>query len=71
MVTGTAATTDPPAPALSCARALKRLRWERERAAIQREIDRLQELGAGQHGTAIDDLWRKKIDLLHRIEQLT
>ena len=71
VVTGIAATTDPPAPPLSCARALKRLRWERERAAIQREIDRLQELGAGQHGTAIDDLWRKKIDLLHRIEQLT
>ena len=71
VVTGIAATTDPPAPALSCARALKRLRWERERAAIQREIDRLQELGAGQHGSAIDDLWRKKIDVLHRIEQLT
>lgn len=71
VVTGIAATTDPPAPPLACARALKRLRWERERAAIQREIDRLQELGAGQNGTAIDDLWRKKIDLLHRIEQLT
>lgn len=71
VVTGIAATTDPPAPPVACARALKRLRWERERAAIQREIDRLQELGAGQHGTAIDDLWRKKIDLLHRIEQLT
>ena len=71
VVTGIAATTDPPAPPLACARALKRLRWERERAAIQREIDRLQELGAGPNGTAIDDLWRKKIDLLHRIEQLT
>ncbi len=71
VVTGIAATTDPPAPPLACARALKRLRWERERAAIQREIDRLQELGAGLNGSAIDDLWRKKIDLLHRIEQLT
>src|SRR5207249_5290327 len=29
-----------------CARIIKRLRWERERAAIQREIDRLQEIGA-------------------------
>ena len=36
------------APPLDCVRALKRLRCERERAAIQREIDRLQELGAGQ-----------------------
>jgi len=57
-----------PAPAAECARALKRLRWERERAAIQREIDRLQELGAGQYGREIDALWQKKIDLLHRIE---
>jgi hypothetical protein len=50
---------------------LKRLRWERERAAIQREIDRLQEIGASQHGNEIDALWQKKKDLLHRIEQLT
>ncbi len=57
--------------AVECARALKRLRWERERAAIQRQIDRLQELGATQHGHEIDDLWQRKKDLLHRIEQLT
>ena len=46
LVTSIAATTSPPAPPVECARALKRLRWERERAAIQREIDRLQEMGA-------------------------
>ena len=50
---------------------IKRLRWERERAAIQREIDRLQELGATQHGHEIDTLWQRKKDLLHRIEELT
>lgn len=71
LVTSIAATPTPPAAPLDCARALKRLRWERERADIQREIDRLQELGAGQHGHEIDALWQKKKDLLHRIEQLT
>jgi len=71
LVTSIAATTTSTAPPGACARALKRLRWERERAAIQREIDRLQELGATQHGHEIDDLWQRKKDLLHRIEQLT
>jgi DNA primase len=71
VVTSIAATPTAPAPAVDCARALKRLRWERERAAIQREIDRLQELGAGQHGDEIDALWQRKKDLLHRIEELT
>jgi hypothetical protein len=71
LVTSIAAHDTPPAPAGACAHALKRLRWERERAAIQREIDRLQELGAGQHGSEIDALWQKKIAVLHRIEELT
>jgi len=71
LVTRIAANSHPPAPALECARAIKRSRCERERAAIQREIDRLQELGAGQHGHEIDALWQRKKDLLHRIEKLT
>jgi DNA primase len=71
LVTSIAATPIPPAPPLDCARALKRLRWERERAAIQREIDRLQAMGAGQHGNEIDALWQKKKNLLLRIEELT
>lgn len=71
LVTSIAATPISPAPPLDCVRALKKLRWERERAAIQREIDRLQEMGAGQHGNEIDALWQKKKDLLLRIEQLT
>jgi DNA primase len=71
LVTSIAASTTPPAPAAECTRALKRLRWERERADIQREIDRLQQLGASQHGHEIDDLWQRKKDLMHRIEQLT
>jgi DNA primase len=71
LVTSIAATAVSQAPPAACARALKRLRWERERAAIQREIDRLQELGATQHGREIDTLWQRKKDLLHRIEELT
>ena len=68
LVTSIAAHDVPPAPASDSARAIKRLRWERDRAAIQREIDRLQELGVGQYGREIDALWQKKKDLLHRIE---
>src|SRR5712691_1651828 len=71
LVTSIAATATSPAPPAACVRALKRLRWERERAAIQREIDRLQELGATQHGSEIDNLWQRKRDLIHRIEELT
>src|SRR3954471_12467983 len=59
------------APPAACARAHKRLRWERERAPIHREIDRLQELGATQNGNEINNLWQRKKDLLHRIEELT
>jgi hypothetical protein len=70
LVTRIAASPTSPAPALACVRAIKRLRWERERAAIQREIDRLQELGAGQHGHEIDALWQRKKNLLHQIEEL-
>ena len=71
LVTSIAATTASPAPPLECARALKRVRWERDRAAIQREIDRLQELGAARNEHEIDALWLKKKAVLHRIEELT
>ena len=53
-----------------CARIIRRLRCEREHAAIQREIDRLQELGAAEHDREIDALWMRKRDLLQRIEGL-
>jgi DNA primase len=71
LVTNIAADPTAQAPPVECARALKRLRWERERAAIQRDIDRLQEMGASQHGNEIDALLRKKNDLGLRLEQLT
>ena len=71
LVTSIAATAISPAPPPTARARSNGCRWERERAAIQREIDRLQELGATQHGNEIDDLWQRKKDLLHRIEELT
>ena len=52
-----------------CVRIIKRLRYERERAAIQREIDRLQEFG-GDGGTRLLELLARKRDLIKRIEGL-
>jgi hypothetical protein len=67
LVTGVAAAPTPPAAALACVRALRRLRLEREGAAVQREIDRLQETGGGQD---IDRLWQQKRELLQRMSAL-
>jgi DNA primase len=59
-----------PADAADCVRTLKRLRCDRERAEVQREIDRLQEAGAASHEDEIVALWERKKHLLHRIEGL-
>jgi DNA primase len=71
LVTGIASESEAPVHDVKeCARTLKRLRYERERAAVQREIDRLQQLGAALHGEQIDALWARKQALLQRIEGL-
>lgn len=56
-----------PASPTDCARALRRLRYERERAELQREIDRLQSLGPG-HAGQIDALWARKKELSQRLD---
>lgn len=59
-----------PADPSDCVKALKKLRFDRERADVQREIDRLQEQGAAHYDDQIVALWARKRDLLHRIEAL-
>ncbi len=67
LVTGIASAPSSPAPAHECALALKRLRFEREGAAVQQEIDRLQQAGQGGE---IDRLWQRKHELLQRMAAL-
>ena len=67
LATGIAAEPHATAPALSCAMALRRLRFERQNAAVQREIDRIQESGGGSD---IDRLWQQKRELLQRMAAL-
>jgi DNA primase len=57
----------PPGPPHDCVQAIKRLRYGRERAAVQREIDRLQEQGAATHENEIVALWDRKKTLLQLI----
>jgi hypothetical protein len=57
----------PPGDPLLLARALKRLRYDRERADIQREISRLQEAGAADNDAEINRLWERKRALVHLI----
>ena len=70
LVSSIAGAASAPAPAAECGRALKRLRYERERATVQEEIDRLQRLGGAERMKEIDALWHRKKDLLQRLEAL-
>ena len=62
--------TSSPADPADCVRTLKKRRFDRERADVQREIDRLQEEGAARYEEEIVTLWARKMDLLQRIEAL-
>jgi hypothetical protein len=68
-LTGLAARAVSAAPPAECAKALRVMRYERERAALQREIDRVQEQGSGRV-EEIHALWERKRDLLVRLEAL-
>lgn len=70
LLSSVAAGPFPPASADECVRALRRLRFEREQAEVQREIDRLQKLGADAHDREINELWQRRKDLLYQIEGL-
>ena len=61
--------THAPGPPLDCVKAIKRMRYTRERAAVQREIDRLQEEGAATHESEIVALWDRKKTLLQLIAE--
>ncbi len=69
LVSALAAEPQPPVlEAAGCVREIRRLRLERERGALQREIERLRDEGGGED--AIIELGQRKIDLQHRIESL-
>jgi DNA primase len=70
LLSAAAAGQQAPAPVDACVRALRRLRFEREQAQVQQEIDRLQKLGADTHDREIDELWQRRKRLLHQIEAL-
>ncbi|MBE3071720.1 MAG: toprim domain-containing protein, partial [Acidobacteria bacterium] len=70
LVTGIAAEPGPAAPPLACAHALKRLRFERERADLQREIDRLQDQGEAGEPGQLEALWQRKKLLVRWMESL-
>jgi hypothetical protein len=60
----------PAAPPDECVHAIRRLRVERESAAVQNEIDRLQR-GAGMDDRTLSTLWERKKELLRRLDDLT
>jgi DNA primase len=70
LVTAIASESEPPALSLtSCVREFRRARYERERAAVQREIAQLQTRGAASGGE-IDALLARKGDLGRLIQAL-
>lgn len=71
LVTGIAADGTRPAPAEDCVRTLRLMRFDRERAALQREIDALQRQPSADSLARIQQLGLQTIDLKRRIEALS
>ena len=70
LVTAVASETEPHVHDVTeCALILRRLRYERERAALQRDIDRLQRAGT-EPGEELQELLVRKYELIQRIEGL-
>jgi DNA primase len=59
-----------PARPTDCVLTLKKRRFDRERAEVQREIDRLQEQGGARYDEEMVTLLARKRDLLRRIEEM-
>jgi hypothetical protein len=69
LVTGVASESEAHAlDASECARILRRLRLERERGAVQRELDRLQQ--RPEASGELEMLLMRKMDLIREIEDL-
>jgi DNA primase len=69
LVTGIAAVAERPVPAAESANELRLMRFERERAGLQREIERLQAGGAGL-GEQLEELLQTKVELSREIDRL-
>lgn len=70
LVTGIAAEIQKPASAVDCIRSLRIRRLERERAEVQRQMDRLQERGEA-NSDEFARLWARKRSLSNEIEALS
>ncbi len=68
LVTGIAAESVQPVPAAESAAELRLLRYERERAGLQREIEELQ--SSGETGERLEVLGQRKVELSREINRL-
>lgn len=68
LVTGMAAESVRPVPAAESAAELRLLRYERERAGMQREIEQLQ--SSGETGDGMEVLLQRKVELSREINRL-
>lgn len=71
LVGGIASDACRPAPPDACVRAIRLLRMDRERAALEREIDRLQREASPGTMARIEEMLLLKIDLKRRVEALS
>ena len=58
----------PVAEPAACLQALRRLRWQRELAAVQDAIERLQDRPPSADDEPLTELWVRKKELLQRLD---